>query len=317
MPPSTVTAVPATLVRARQLVTPAQLAAAPAHWRVLEVGCGEAALYAAGHIAGAAYLDTGALETAPLWNKVDDAALLAVLLAHGVTADSTVLVYGRGQLAPARAAQLMLYAGVRDVRLLDGGLAAWQRAGGALTCELPAPAPAACFGAPFPGRPDYLIDSAAAARLRLRADGVLASIRNWDEHAGLTSGYSYIVARGEIAGARWGRAGRDGDVYSMSDYHDDDGCMRAPAAIAGMWRAEGIGAEHAVAFFCGTGWRASLAFFYAWLMGWERISVYDGGWGEWSRDSANPVQCGAARAGRAARCKTAARSAPEMLAAAA
>jgi hypothetical protein len=28
-------------------------------------------------------------------------------------------------------------------------------------------------------------------------------------------------------------------------------------------------------------------FFYAWLMGWERISVYDGGWYEWSRDPRN------------------------------
>jgi rhodanese-related sulfurtransferase len=35
-------------------------------------------------------------------------------------------------------------------------------------------------------------------------------------------------------------------------------------------------------FYCGTGWRASLAFFYAWLMGWEQIAVFDGGWFEWS-----------------------------------
>jgi hypothetical protein len=38
------------------------------------------------------------------------------------------------------------------------------------------------------------------------------------------------------------------------------------------------------------GWRASLAFFYAWLMDWERIAVYDGGWCEWSRDGGNPVR---------------------------
>lgn len=30
-------------------------------------------------------------------------------------------------------------------------------------------------------------------------------------------------------------------------------------------------------------WRASLDFYYAWLMGWENISVYDGGWFEWSQ----------------------------------
>ena len=61
------------------------------------------------------------------------------------------------------------------------------------------------------------------------------------------------------------------------------------AAIETMWREAGIVREQHAAFYCGTGWRASLAFFYAWLMGWERISVYDGGWMEWSREPSNPV----------------------------
>ncbi|TAE33766.1 MAG: hypothetical protein EAZ92_00355, partial [Candidatus Kapaibacterium sp.] len=48
-------------------------------------------------------------------------------------------------------------------------------------------------------------------------------------------------------------------------------------------RAEGIHPDLHLAFYCGTGWRASLAFFFAWLMGWERIAVFDGGWLEWSQ----------------------------------
>jgi thiosulfate/3-mercaptopyruvate sulfurtransferase len=67
--------------------------------------------------------------------------------------------------------------------------------------------------------------------------------------------------------------------------------MTPAAEIAALWRAAGIGPEMRIAFYCGTGWRASLAFFYAWLMGWERISVYDGGWFEWSSDPANPTIC--------------------------
>ena len=62
-----------------------------------------------------------------------------------------------------------------------------------------------------------------------------------------------------------------------------------PAAADPLWRAAGVHRAHHNAFYCGTGWRASLAFFYAWVMGWERISVYDGGWYEWSSDPANPV----------------------------
>lgn len=304
MPPSTRQTVPAIwrrdLVRWRQLFAPAWLAAlierapvaaAPAgHWRLFEIGCGDGALFAAGHIPGAAYLDTAQLERAPLWDKVPDADLLQLLLGQGVRHDSTVLLYGRNPLAAARAAHLMLYAGVADVRLLDGGLAAWNGAGGALATGAARPHPvAAAFGAPFPARPDYLIDTRRVRQLLLQPDGALVSIRTWNEFMGRTSGYSYIDARGEIPGARWGHAGGGDDVNSMSDFHHPDGSMRDAAAIRAIWAGAGIHAGRDTAFYCGTGWRASLAFYYAWLMDWPRISVYDGGWCAWSSDPANPV----------------------------
>jgi molybdopterin synthase sulfurtransferase len=31
----------------------------------------------------------------------------------------------------------------------------------------------------------------------------------------------------------------------------------------------------------------------AWLMGWPRVSVFDGGWFEWSNDPDNPYEVGA------------------------
>jgi thiosulfate/3-mercaptopyruvate sulfurtransferase len=105
---------------------------------------------------------------------------------------------------------------------------------------------------------------------------------------GETSGYSYIAQRGEIAGALWGHAGNDGDVNSMSSFQDAQGCMRPASDIAALWAAAGIHPGMRLAFYCGTGWRASLAFFYAWLMGWQDIGVFDGGWYEWIADAANP-----------------------------
>jgi 3-mercaptopyruvate sulfurtransferase SseA len=59
-----------------------------------------------------------------------------------------------------------------------------------------------------------------------------------------------------------------------------------------FWEQAGIRRDRFTAFYCGTGWRASVAFFYAWLMNWERISVYDGGWFEWIRDPDNPIARG-------------------------
>jgi 3-mercaptopyruvate sulfurtransferase SseA len=67
--------------------------------------------------------------------------------------------------------------------------------------------------------------------------------------------------------------------------------MLPPTAIAAMWQAGGIHAGQRAVFYCGTGWRASLAFYYAWLMGWDNIAVFDGGWCEWSADPRAPVLC--------------------------
>jgi thiosulfate/3-mercaptopyruvate sulfurtransferase len=284
----------AALPRGRQLPGPLCLEAllrSGAPVRLFEVGCGGADEWQAGHIPGARYLDTSLVEQAPLWNKVPDPQLLANLLRHGIASDSCVVLYGRHPLAAARVAHLLLYAGVGDVRLLDGGLAGWCAAGLPLETGALAHYPAAAgFGAPFPARPDYLIGMAQAGALLERRDAALVSIRTWAEYSGQTSGYSYIAAKGDIPGARWGRAGADGDINSMSDFQRADGRMRPAAEIAAFWRDSGISREQQLAFYCGTGWRASLAFFYAWVMGWERISVYDGGWYEWS--DAMPAQQG-------------------------
>lgn len=274
------------------------VAAAPAPgWRLIEVACDGMQTFLAGHIPGAQYLDTRQLECLPFWNALPPDALQAALLHAGICAESSVLLYGRNTLAAARVAHLLLFAGVRDVRLLDGGWAAWctqgLAAGPGRAKGSPAVVPHTLqeWGAPFAPNAAYLCDLDQVRALRQQADGALVSIRSRAEYMGETSGYSYIPRRGEIPGALWGHAGDDGDVNSMRSFHTPDGRMLPAADIARMWAEAGIGPHQDIAFYCGTGWRASLAFFYAWLMGWERIRVFDGGWMEWSADSSLPVVC--------------------------
>ena len=255
--------------------------------------------YADGHLPGAMHLDTNALESSADWNRRSPAELEAALLAHGITSDKTVVLYGRdtvgdpnekwpgrraGQIAAARAALILMYAGVQDVRLLDGGYDAWVIGG------YPQAPPAGAFGVPLPQRPDYIADLDEAREILASPRAELVSIRSLAEHLGDVSGYNYIGPRGRIPGSVWGNCGTD--AYHMQHYRNVDNTMRDYHEIAANWRQVGITPDKRIAFYCGTGWRASETFFYAHLLGWEDIAVYDGGWLEWSRDPANPVEIG-------------------------
>src|SRR5207245_11066576 len=86
-------------------------------------------------------------------------------------------------------------------------------------------------------------------------------------------------------------AGSDGN--HKQHYGSGDNTMRASPEIAANWEGAATAADKWLAFYCGTGWRASETWFYAYLMGWPRIAVYDGGWFEWSKDPIkNPIEVG-------------------------
>jgi thiosulfate/3-mercaptopyruvate sulfurtransferase len=258
---------------------------------VFEVGWENATAYQTGHIPGACYFALDAYEHAPLGTRVSDATLVERLVATGVRYDTTVVLYGRDATAAARAAVLLMYAGVDDVRLLDGGLTAWRAAGYALETTTHCPDPITDFGTTILGHPEYLIGTEAAKALVAERDTALVSIRSWAEYIGTTSGYRYIQPKGRIAGDVWGHAGSA--PLRMDHYRNVDNTMRNYHAIAARWRASGITPDKRIAFYCGTGWRASEAFFYASLMGWDTIAVYDGGWGAWVHDPTNPIAVGA------------------------
>ncbi|EOW7493198.1 TPA: thiosulfate sulfurtransferase YnjE, partial [Shigella sonnei] len=228
-------------------------------WKVIEAAWGAPKLYLISHIPGADYIDTNEVESEPLWNKVSDEQLKAMLAKHGIRHDTTVILYGRDVYAGARVAQIMLYAGVKDVRLLDGGWQTWSDAG--LPVERGTPPKVKAepdFGVKLPAQPQLMLDMEQARGLLHRQDASLVSIRSWPEFIGTTSGYSYIKPKGEIAGARWGHAGSDST--HMEDFHNPDGTMRSADDITAMWKAWNIKPEQQVSFYCGTGWRASETF---------------------------------------------------------
>ncbi len=261
--------------------------------------------YHAGHIPGAIPMDTNWLESMETWNRRSPKEIKSVLEKSGITKDSTVVVYGRfasptnddpfpgssaGHLGAMRVAFILLYAGVRDVKILNGGLQAWRDAGYEITTNPTEVRAAKDFGSKIPGRPELAVDVPEAKEMLKSDNANLVCIRSWKEYIGEVSGYNYIEKTGRIPGAVFGNCGSD--AYHMENYRHLDHTMRAFPETAEIWEDAGITPDKHNAFYCGTGWRGSEAFLNAWLMGWPRVSVYDGGWFEWSNDPQNPIETG-------------------------
>jgi 3-mercaptopyruvate sulfurtransferase SseA len=261
--------------------------------------------YHTDHIPGAIGLDTNELESPETWNRRTPDELKSALEKHGITVDTTVVLYGRfsfpnnddpfpgssaGHLGAIRCAFIMLYAGVKDVRILNGGMQSWKDAGFEVTTEETIPVPVKDFGAPIPGRPNLAVDVPEAKEIIASDSADLVSVRSWPEWIGEVSGYNYIKKKGRIPGAVFGNCGTD--AYHMENYRNVDHTIKEAGEVAKTWTELGITPDKHLAFYCGTGWRGSEAFFNAWLMGWPKVSVFDGGWFEWSNDENNPFETG-------------------------
>ena len=261
--------------------------------------------YEEGHIPDAIDLDTNLLESPETWNRRSPEEIKEALENLGITQNTTVVLYGRfsnpdvndpfpgssaGHLGAFRCAFIMMYAGVKDVRMLNGGLQAWMDEGFEISREDTAKIPAADFGASIPACPELAVDIQEAKAILRSENNNLVSVRSWPEFIGEVSGYNYIEKKGRIPGAVFGNCGSD--AYHMENYRNLDHTTREYHEIEDMWAEVGITADEQNAFYCGTGWRGSEAFYNAWLMGWPHVAVFDGGWYEWSRDDSNPYETG-------------------------
>lgn len=289
---------------------------------VSEVAWGDTAgdkNYNAGHIPGAYHINSDAVEYDdcdpwPYGDGKDDFGLYdekdvkpednfnirsgkqlsEFLKRNGITKDTKVVLYGRSasDSSVTRVAFAMLYAGVEDVKVVDGGMQAWKAAGYDVETkvnEQKAGGDNYSFGTTVPAHPEYIL-SAEDAKDKLQNDANfrLVSIRSTKEFEGEETGYGYIDYAGEPLGAVWG-------------HNTDDGSYVENGKVVGIDKVKSILAEsdssldNELSFYCGTGWRATIPFLICYQNGVKNISVYDGGWWlwqlNWQKDKAAwPIQ---------------------------
>ena len=278
----------------RSLVPPqyvAQIQASKPNTKIIQIGWdgGKGSDYREEHIPGAIYWDDMEFEKPPIYELTPVQEIRNSLAKLGLNKDSSVIVYSTESIGAARGAAVLKYAGIRDVVMLNGGIENWKAAGFPVEAGWNTPIAIKDFGQTGPGDESVVIDIEQAAHMRQQPKSALVSIRSWDEFAGKVSGYNYFEKRGRIPGALWGHAGDSS--WDMNHFHNPDNTMRSYHQIARFWQQWGIQPDMNLSFYCGNGWRASEAWWYAQAMGYTNTTVYSSGWMRWREDNM-PVASG-------------------------
>ena len=152
------------------------------------------------HIVGAYHFDTDWIENGPIWNLSSPDVIEQNLLKNGITADKTIILYSDNQLAAYRVFWALKWAGVKDVRVLNGNLSTWMDANLPTETTVNTPTPESHFGASIPANPSIDIETPKEI-INAQQHGLkLISNRAWDEYIGKVSGYDYIPGKGEPQG---------------------------------------------------------------------------------------------------------------------
>jgi thiosulfate/3-mercaptopyruvate sulfurtransferase len=238
--------------------------------------------YRRGHLPGAVYVDLDT-ELAGHGEPTDGrhplpapADLQAAARRWGLNDGDAVVVYDDlGNLSAARAWWLLRNAGVRDVWLVDGGLAAW-RAEGLPVVAGEEPVPTGSVNLTTGSLPTLDTDAAAA----LARDGVLLDARAVERYRGDVEPVD--PRAGHIPGAV--SAPTSGNL-------DDDGRFLPAAALRARFEALGVRPGAEVGVYCGSGVTAAHEAVALTLAGFIP-ALYPGSWSQWSNLPDRPVATG-------------------------
>ena len=268
-------------VAVRTASTP-RLVVLDVRWRL--GGPPPAELYASGHLPGAVGVDLDRDLAAPVGDGSrgrhplpEPGALQEALRRWGINEDSSVVAYDDADgSSAARAWWLLRWAGLGDVRVLDGGMAAWTAAGLPLTAEVPSPEPGDVLVRPG-AMP--VLDAESTAGL-VAGGGTLLDARVEPRYRGEVEPVDPVA--GHIPGARSAPAG--GNVDTSGRFLTAER-LRERFAGLGVDPGRGVGA------YCGSGVTAAQEVLALHLAGIP-AALYAGSWSEWVADRSRPVETG-------------------------
>jgi thiosulfate/3-mercaptopyruvate sulfurtransferase len=240
--------------------------------------------YLSGHLPGAAYVDlerelAGPPDRLAGRHPLPDPALLqAALRRHGVRQEGLTVVYDDWNgLAAARAWWLLRWAGKTDVRVLDGGLQAWNRLSGTIEKGEQTPEPGDITVQP--GSIPVLDADGTAATART---GILLDARAAQRYRGEVEPIDPVA--GHVPGAL---------SAPTEDNLDDSGQFRDVTALRERFTKLGVDGTCPVGVYCGSGVTAAHEILALATVGIE-AALYAGSWSSWVGDPSRPVATGQA-----------------------
>ncbi|MCL6649846.1 MAG: sulfurtransferase [Chloroflexi bacterium] len=245
--------------------------------RLLDVRTAEQ--YRSGHLPGAAHLDIFALhwwDSSPTGLEQFRQQHAAALGAAGIRREDTVVVYSESSdMLAARGLWVLTILGQQRAYLLDGGLRAWQAAGGPLETGEPVARPveyqAEWHPEPLAGWQDVL---AALGR----PGTVILDTRSTEEYTGQR-------VRAKRGGAIPGAIHLE---YTAN--LGPDGRFKSPEELAALYRAHGITPDQEVIAYCHGGYRAANTWLALTLAGYPTVRNYISSWGEWGNRDDLPIE---------------------------
>lgn len=238
--------------------------------------------YLAGHLPGAVYVDLETeLAAAPSPEQgrhplPSASSFQAAARRWGVRAGSRVVVYDAvGGTSAARAWWLLHYFGVADVRILDGGLQAWERAGLALEVGDVTHAPGDLVV-----RPGHLRVLDADEAADVAEDGLLLDARAAERYRGEVEPVDPRAGHvpGAVSAPTAQNLAADGEFLDDAVLRERFADLGAQEGVpVGVYCGSGVTAAHQVAALACVGLPAAL---------------YAGSWSQWSHDPARPVATG-------------------------
>jgi thiosulfate/3-mercaptopyruvate sulfurtransferase len=211
----------------------------------------------------------------------------ALLIRAGANKDRTHLVYATGAVLPndeilsaTMVAHVLEKAGIKDIRILDGGLPGWKAEGNPTTQHY--------FGNPAgvlpeKGTPEIAADITAVKAEKDQADVILVDARPLNEFIGEDDVW---LRKGHIPGAvsfHWARLMEKDNTHKFKPF----------AEVKAELEKVGITPDKKIICYCGTSREGSLVRFYLkHVAGYPNVRLYEGAWKEyvWVENQSLPAE---------------------------